>query len=236
MLTWKMPHENAFLDVRIPGNPCLSTHSNCDIAFLNHGQICFSTERIIVHRAIAEAFIAKLNEFTADFDAGSGAAKNIVSKAHMSLVDAQEKGANFLTGGPSFIKPSCLQPTLLTGITKDMMIYDEETFGPSAAVCIVNTDEEAIELANDSQYGLNAAIHTQNMFRGISIGRRLEVGQVHINSLTENDERMSITIFLDDLSTCMVIQSSVFKTLTVSLIYSNSSNRRHEKEWLGQEQ
>lgn len=72
-----------------------------------------------------------------------------------------------------------------------MIIYDEESFGPSVSLYIVKDDREAIELVNASSYGLNAAVHAQNMTRGIDISRALEVGQVHINNITEHDERMS---------------------------------------------
>lgn len=163
--------------------------ANYTLAFLHHGQICFSTERIIVHHKIAEKFISLIKEQTANFDAGSGVNKDIVSKAHVKLVEAEEKGAKFIFGGPQYTGPAGLVPTLLAGVTKSMSIFDEESFGPSASIYIAKDDEEAIQIANDSEYGLNASIHTRDMYRGISIARCLDVGQIHINSLTENDER-----------------------------------------------
>ena len=139
--------------------------------------------------SVAQDFLALLKNAATGFNAGSGVSRDIVSKAHVKLVEAGKKGAKFHVGGPQYSAESGLVPTLLTDITKDMAIFDEESFGPSAAVYVAKDDDEAVQIANDSEYGLNAAIHTRDMFRGVSIGRRLEVGQVHINSLTENDER-----------------------------------------------
>lgn len=110
-------------------------------------------------------------------------------KAHEKLVEASQKGGTFLLGGPDFVDHASLVPTLIEGVTKEMSIWDEETFGPSASVFIANTDDDAICIANDSKYGLNAAIHTTNFQRAIELGRRLEVAQVHVNAMTEHDER-----------------------------------------------
>ena len=175
-------------------HPILTRSANLVSAFLHHGQICFSTERIIVHESVAQEFIALLIKEATGFDAGSGVTKDLASKACAKLVEAEEKGAKFIVGSPQYVGAAGLRPSLVTGVTKNMSIFDEETFGPSAAVYIVKDDEEAIQTANDSEYGLNAAIHTRDMYRGVSMGRRLEVGQVHINSLTENDERKCISI------------------------------------------
>jgi acyl-CoA reductase-like NAD-dependent aldehyde dehydrogenase len=116
----------------------------------------------------------------------------MVKNADDKLVEAQEKGAKFLVGGPSFDGESpSLQPTIVTGVTDAMKIFDEESFGPSASLYVVKDDKEAIELADVSQYGLNAAVHTTNMERGINVARALEVRQCHINNITEHDERKS---------------------------------------------
>lgn len=84
----------------------------------------------------------------------------------------------------------------ITGVAKDMEIWDEETFGSSAAIFVAKNDEETISIANDSAYGLNAAVLTTNMQRAIEIGRRLEVAQVLVNSMTEHSERTP-TLLLD---------------------------------------
>lgn len=116
----------------------------------------------------------------------------MANNANAKLLDAHKKGAEFLVGGA---EPEgnvlSLKPTIVTSITPEMTIFEEETFGPSASLYTFQDDAEAVKLANASIYGLNAAIHTTNMERGIDMARELEVGQVHINNLTEYDERKS---------------------------------------------
>ena len=119
---------------------------------------------------------------------------SIASGANDKLLDAQSKGAVFLIGGPGYHgsdRQTGLKPTIVTGVTPEMAIWEEETFGPSASLYTFTDDEDAVAMANKSVYGLNAAIHTTNMERAIDMARKLEVGQVHINNLTEYDEGMS---------------------------------------------
>lgn len=157
-------------------------------AFMNHGQICFSTERIIVLESVADKFIELLKLKSTGFAPGSGVSDEVVRKAHDALVEAEEKGAKFLSGGPKYTGPAELLPTIVTGVTRDMRMFDIETFGPSVSVYMVTDDEAAIAAANDSVYGLNASIHTKDMYRAIKIARQLEFGQVHVNSLTAHNE------------------------------------------------
>ena len=163
-------------------------------AFMHHGQICFSTERVIVLESIAETFTEMLQQKAQKFAPGSGVSKEIVSRAQDRLSEAQKKGANFILGDPSYKSPVELCPTIVTGVTRDMSLFDTESFGPTVSVYVVKDDEEAITVANDSLYGLNASIHTTNMSRAITIARRLEFGQVHINSMTTHNERKSVPL------------------------------------------
>ncbi|KAK5687815.1 hypothetical protein LTR17_026740 [Elasticomyces elasticus] len=102
---------------------------------------------------------------------------------------AGRMGAQFLIGGPGPSKnENSLRPTILTGVDKDMAIFDEESFGPSASLYTFNNDAEAIAMANETEYGLNAAIHTTNLERGIKMAREIEAGQVHLNCTTNYDE------------------------------------------------
>jgi acyl-CoA reductase-like NAD-dependent aldehyde dehydrogenase len=112
------------------------------------------------------------------------------------LIDAQSKGGKFLIGGPEYLSPTSLKPTLVTNISIDARIRDEETFGPSASVYMVESDEEAIELANDSAYGLNAAVHSKSWEHAFEVAGQLEYGQVHINDMTCADSRKSTSIFV----------------------------------------
>lgn len=156
---------------------------------LHHGQLCFSTERILVQKPIADKFAEILKSQAPSFNAGHAVNSRIKEHADAKVMNASRQGAKVLVGGPgSSNDASCLRPTILTGVTRDMAIFDEETFGPSASLYTFDDDEEAIQLANASEYGLNASIHTTNMERGIAMARELEVAQVHINNLTGYDE------------------------------------------------
>ena len=147
---------------------------------MHHGQICFSTERIIVLEAIAERFIPLLKQKAVGFMPGSGISTVVVQKAYDNLVEAKKKGATFILGGPKFVGPAELLPTIVTGVTKDMKLFDIESFGPSVSVYVAKDENQAIAMSNDSVYGLNASIHTNNMHRAIRIARKMEFGQIHV--------------------------------------------------------
>ncbi|KAI9709253.1 MAG: hypothetical protein M1820_003373 [Bogoriella megaspora] len=153
-------------------------------ATMHHGQICFSTERVIVHQKVAEEFQNFLVQAFANLPPGNPAVNEAGAKhAEDVLRDAQDKGAKLLVGGIDYSKPATLKPTIVLE-PRASRIVDEETFGPSASLYAVESDEEAIALANKTVYGLNATIHTRDLARGINIARELEYGQVHINSMT----------------------------------------------------
>lgn len=104
--------------------------------------------------------------------------------AYDVLSDAKGKGASFLAGGLQFLSETSLKPTLVTNVSRDARIFDEETFGPSASVYIAEDDNDAVEKANDSAYGLNAAVHSKSWEHAFKIAKLLEYGQVHINNVT----------------------------------------------------
>ncbi|PSN71503.1 aldehyde dehydrogenase [Corynespora cassiicola Philippines] len=157
-------------------------------AILDHGQICFSTERIIVHKNVYDKFIQILTgAFSKIPTAGDAVTKRSATHAYDVLVDAQEKGGKFLVGGPEYITETSLKPTLVTNISRDAQIFDDETFGPSASVYMAEDDDDAIAIANDSSYGLNAAVHSSSWEHAYDVGKQLEYGQVQINSLTTMD-------------------------------------------------
>jgi acyl-CoA reductase-like NAD-dependent aldehyde dehydrogenase len=167
-----------------------NVEANVRTAFLHHGQICFSTERIIVQEKVASQFQELLKQEAVEASGGNGVTLQMVKNSNDKLLEAQEKGAKFLVGGPSFDgKTPSLKPTILTGVTQAMKIFDEESFGPSVSLYVVKNDQEAIDLVNVSEYGLNAAVHSTNMERAINVARALEVRQCHINNITEHDER-----------------------------------------------
>ncbi|KAI4666559.1 uncharacterized protein J4E79_002598 [Alternaria viburni] len=158
-------------------------------AVLNHGQICFSTERIIVMEAVAERFKTLLVEAMKGMEGPAGSAVSEVIARHAEDVirDAQEKGDEVLVGGVGSTSSEgrlALKPTIIVNPSPSSRILDEETFGPSASLYVVSSDEEAIALANRSAYGLNATVWTRDMARFMKMSRELEYGQVHANSIS----------------------------------------------------
>jgi acyl-CoA reductase-like NAD-dependent aldehyde dehydrogenase len=162
-------------------------------AFLHHGQICMSTDRIIVVRDIADDFTRSLAECVKKYHSdGAGSAVSVhVAQRAKSLVDAAVKnGATYLVGNNNFRDNTgaALVPTVITNVKPEDQIFREETFGPSAALYVVEDEEEAIALANSSPYGLNAAVHSRDILAALKVARRIECGQIHIGSITEYDE------------------------------------------------
>lgn len=158
-------------------------------AFLHHGQLCFSTERVIVIESVAEKFQKLLQQFAPGFETGSGISERIISSSVSKLQDAKDKGAKFLVGGPDRASKTALKPTIVTGVTKSMQLADEEAFGPSFSLYIAKNDDEAIEMANDTQYGLNAAVHSSNMQHALEVAKQIETATIHVNCMTAHDER-----------------------------------------------
>ena len=159
--------------------------------FSNSGQLCVSIERIYVHTDVYQPFLAA---FTAgvrgirmgpgpDWDIGMG---SLISAAQVDRVDRHvqdvlAKGAQLLAGGrrrPD-LGPLFYEPTVLAGVTQDMLLAREETFGPVVAVYRAVDDDEAVALANDSDFGLNASVWSAR--RGEVVGRRLLTGTVNVN-------------------------------------------------------
>lgn len=165
-------------------------------AFMNQGQICMSTERIIVDRSVAGEFARLLTERAAKLVVGDprdpatqlGPLVHEGSVAHVSALvqDAVDHGATVLTGGAA--DGLFFPPTVLTGVTKAARIYTEESFGPLAPIIEVDGAEEAVEVANDSAYGLSAALFTGDTSRALVLAKKIKSGICHINGATVHDE------------------------------------------------
>ncbi len=165
-------------------------------AFFHQGQICMSTERIVVERAVAEPLAQRVAERARVLPVGDPrdpgtAIGPLVSAAAVDRVDglvrdAVGKGAEALTGGVP--AGPCFPPTVLTGITPEMRIYGEESFGPVVAVIPVDGTEEAIRVANDTEYGLSAAVFSADVPRALELAQRIESGICHVNDTTVHDE------------------------------------------------
>lgn len=148
-----------------------------------------STERVIVSAAILEKFSAKLSKATSEFEVQPGASVDGTSKVAKLIDDATSKGAAILHQEELQQKGSYLRPLVLTGVQTDMDIWKTETFGPVTLLVPFNTIDEAVELANDSTYGLSASIFTTNIPLGIQLARRIDSGGIHINKMTVHDEQ-----------------------------------------------
>jgi acyl-CoA reductase-like NAD-dependent aldehyde dehydrogenase len=164
-------------------------------AFMNQGQICMSTERIIVDASIADDFVAKLAARAAKLPygdprgqvvLGSLVSKEAGDKMTALISDATAKGAKLVAGGQR--DGAIHSATLLDGVTPAMRIYGEESFGPVKSIIRVNGDAEAIATANDTDYGLSAAVFSQNIQRAISAANQIKSGICHINGPTVSDE------------------------------------------------
>ncbi|KAK6434058.1 hypothetical protein LTR95_009761 [Oleoguttula sp. CCFEE 5521] len=156
-------------------------------AVLHHGQICFSTERMIVHEKVAKQFQELLVKMVSNEQGGTAIHAGIAEKGLAILKDAQAHGAEFLVGAPDYAAKTGLKPSIIlipANASSDLQILDEETFSPSASLYVVSTDAEAVKIANASAYGLNATIHSEDMERALKLGRELEYGQVHVNSIS----------------------------------------------------
>jgi vanillin dehydrogenase len=165
-------------------------------AFFNQGQICMSTERVIVHRAVASALVEKLAEKArtlvaaspADTSAALGAlvSTQAAERVGALIEDARAKGAKIITSGET--KGAVMQPVIVDGIGKQMKLYVDESFAPVVTVQRVNDDEEAIRVANDSEFGLSSAIFSRDIARALELAKRVESGICHINGPTVHDE------------------------------------------------
>jgi acyl-CoA reductase-like NAD-dependent aldehyde dehydrogenase len=165
-------------------------------AFMHQGQICMSTRKIIVERPIADEFTKRLAEKTKTLKAGNPNEHDtiigpLITEGALDLVrtrvdDAVQKGAKLLAGGEA-VGP-CYQATLLTDVPEDSDFAKHETFGPVAAIEVVDSADEAVERANATAYGLSSGIITQNADRGLELAQRIEAGIVHINDQTVADE------------------------------------------------
>jgi benzaldehyde dehydrogenase (NAD) len=165
-------------------------------AFFHQGQICMSTERVVVDRSVADTLAGKLAEKARALpigdprDAGT-AIGPLINRAAIERVsglveDAVSKGASALSGGEA--DGPCFPPTVLTGVTPEMRIYAEESFGPIVTVIPVDGPDEAVEVANDTEYGLSAAVFSENVPAALELAQRIESGICHVNDTTVHDE------------------------------------------------
>ena len=165
-------------------------------SFMHQGQICMSTERIIIDRSVADEFTRRLANRAESLTLGDPHEHNTqigplvnddtLRRVTEQVDDAISKGATLITGGKG--EGRQYEPTVLMNITPAMRIYREETFGPVVVILPVDGVDEAIRLANDTDYGLSSAVFSNDMDVALSIARQLQTGMCHINDATVNDE------------------------------------------------
>jgi succinate-semialdehyde dehydrogenase/glutarate-semialdehyde dehydrogenase len=160
-------------------------------AFSNSGQVCTSTERVYVADEVADEFTRKVVQETSrlrqgadgEFDVGAIIRPEQLAVIDDHVKDAVAKGARVMAGGRR--NPNCagyfFEPTVLTDVTHDMRIMQDETFGPILPIMRVRSEAEAVALANDSRYGLNANVWTRNKRRGRELARQIDSGCVVVN-------------------------------------------------------
>lgn len=165
-------------------------------SFMHQGQICMSVERIIIDESIADEFTERFVEKVKTLNAGDPREMaNVIGPIinqhqldiiHGQVTEAVEQGAKLLTGGTH--EGLFYQPTVLADVRPQMRVFQEETFGPVAPITTVKGVDEAVALANDSEYGLSAGIITRDEEKGLEVARRLQTGMAHVNCSSVNDE------------------------------------------------
>jgi acyl-CoA reductase-like NAD-dependent aldehyde dehydrogenase len=163
-------------------------------AFFNQGQICMSADRILVDRKVAAQFVEKLAAKTATLKAARSDAPlagmvdpAAASRVDAMLQDARARGAT-VTQAAGGVDGNVMQPAIVDGVTPEMLVYQEESFGPIVSVLRFDSDEEAIRMANDSEYGLSSAVFSRDIGRAMAVAQRIESGICHINGPTVHDE------------------------------------------------
>ncbi|MCX5496059.1 aldehyde dehydrogenase [Kaistia dalseonensis] len=164
-------------------------------AFMNQGQICMSTERFVVDEKVADEFVAKFAAKAASLPAGDprghvvlGSLVDMKAAERMDelIADAVSKGGVVVAGGKR--NGTIVEATVIDRVTPNMRIYAEESFGPVKPIVRVNGVDEAVRVANDTEYGLSSAVFGQDIKRALAVSKRLETGICHINGPTVADE------------------------------------------------
>ena len=180
-------------------------HTQLTFSRYNQGQVCTATSRVLVQEGIYDKFVAAFKEYVSTASVVGDPFKDDtfqgpqVTKAQFERVlsyieHGKSEGATLVSGGKPFMdvggKGFFIAPTIFADVKDHMKIYREEVFGPFVAISSFKTEEEAVERANDSTYGLGAALFTQNITKAHRVARDIEAGMVWINSSNDSDIRV----------------------------------------------
>jgi aldehyde dehydrogenase (NAD+) len=176
-----------------------------DFSRYNQGQVCTATSRVLVQEGIYDKFVAAFKEYVStasvvgdpfkdDTFQGPQVTKAQFERVMSYIEDGKSEGATLVSGGEAFKdvggKGFFVAPTIFADVKDHMKIYREEVFGPFVTISSFKTEEEAVERANDSTYGLGAAVFTQNITKAHRVAREIEAGMVWINSSNDSDFRV----------------------------------------------
>lgn len=163
---------------------------------MNQGQICMSTERIIIDEKVADAFTQKFVAKVKTLPCGDPRKGEVVLGAVVGMPtvnrvgalvkDAVSRGAKVLLSGEP--QGTIMPAVIVDHVTPEMQIFREESFGPSVSITRFKTVEEAITLANDTEYGLSAAVFGRDIARAVEVAKRIDSGMCHVNGPTVHDE------------------------------------------------
>ncbi|KAF2095557.1 aldehyde dehydrogenase [Rhizodiscina lignyota] len=164
-------------------------------AFIHSGQVCMSTERILVHESILESFSKALTKAINILGQGASDSPILISpvgvKKNHELINGAVNGGAKILHGDINIKETTdtrMRPIVVSGVTPEMDLYHKESFGPSVSLIAISSDDEAVKIANDTDYGLSGAVFTKDLVRGLRIAKSIETGAVHINGMSVHDE------------------------------------------------
>lgn len=163
-----------------------------DSTYHNAGQVCTAAERILIHENIYDEFLDKLvervkkikvgNPLEEDTEMGTMSGQPVIDKVNTHIKDAVSKGAEVILGGNQ--NEMYFEPTIIKDVTEDMLMAQEETFGPVACIMKFSTREEAIEIANNTKYGLTSSVFTSSLEDSWYMAENIVAGTVHINECT----------------------------------------------------
>lgn len=165
---------------------CVKTAAKARL--INGGQSCIAAKRFLVEESIQQAFAEKLVKEVSSWAIGPMARNDIRLEVHDQVMRSVEMGAQILTGGVLPAEKGFFYPvTILKGVTPEMPVFQEETFGPIFAITDVKDADHAVKLANQSDYGLGGAVWTQNIKEGERLAREIQSGTVVVNGMTVSD-------------------------------------------------